>query len=181
MAPRVRDPLAVAEASDYAGVYVGEAGRLVVSAEGHHLFVDGEPLEPRRTDRFLADRPGLSLFFLRFRREDSRVVAAVHGGDVYRREGVAAVAAPAPPEEWRAYVGHYRAYNPWYSNFRVVLRTGELIVIFPWGLELTLEPLPDGRFRVGDEWSPERMRFDAIVDGAALRVDFTGEAYYRVA
>jgi hypothetical protein len=181
VAPRVRDPLAVEEASDYAGVYVGEAGRLAVSAEGHHLFLDGEPLEPRRADRFLADRPGLSLFFLRFRREDSRVVAAVHGGDVYRREGVAAVAAPAPPEEWRAYPGHYRAYNPWYSNFRIVLRASELIVIFPWGLELTLEPLPDGRFRVGDEWSPERMRFDAIVDGAALRVDFTGEAYYRVA
>ena len=37
--------------------------------------------------------------------------------------------------------------------------------IFPWGLELTLEPLPDGSFRAGDEWSPERLRFEAIVDG----------------
>jgi hypothetical protein len=109
-------------------------------------------------------------------------VAAVHGGDVYRREGVAAVAAPAPPEEWSAYVGHYRAYNPWYSNFRVVLRTGELIVIFPWGLEWPLAPLTDDTFRLGsEEWWPERVRFDAIVDGAALRATLAGEAYYRVA
>ncbi len=178
--PRVRDPLSVEDAADYAGVYVGEAGRFAVSAEGDHLLLDGEPLEPRRRDRFLAERPDLSLYFLRFRREDDRVVDAVHGGDVYRREGVAAVAAPAPPGEWKAYPGHYRGYNPWYSNFRIVQRADELIVIFPWGLELTLEPLPDGSFRVGDEWSPERMRFDALVDGRALVVDFTGERYYRL-
>ena len=67
VAPRVRDPLAVEDAADYAGVYVGEAGRLAVSAEGDHLLLDGEPLEPRRGDRFLADRPDLSLYFLRFR------------------------------------------------------------------------------------------------------------------
>jgi CubicO group peptidase (beta-lactamase class C family) len=180
VAPRVRDPLAVEDAADYAGVYVGEAGRLAVSAEGDHLLLDGEPLEPRRTDRFLAARPDLSLYVLRFRREDGRVVEAVYGGDVYRREGSAPASAPAPPSEWSAYPGHYRAYNPWYSNFRIVLRTGELIAIFPWGMELTCEPLPDGSFRVGDEWSPERMRFDALVDGRALVVNFTGERFYRL-
>ncbi len=58
------------------------------------------------------------------------------------------------------------------SNFRVVLREGELIVIFPWGSEWPLVPLPDVGFRLGsEEWWPERLRFDAIVDGAALRVD----------
>jgi hypothetical protein len=87
---------------------------------------------------------------------------------------------PAPPPAWDAYPGHYRAYNPWCSNFRVVLRAGKLIAVFPWGLELTLEPLSDGSFRVDDEWSPERMRFDAIVDGKALRAELTGESYYRM-
>ncbi len=178
--PRVRDPLVVEEAADYAGVYVGDTGRLEVDAKGDHLFLDGEPLEPRRGDRFLAGRPDLSLYFLRFRRDDGRVVAAVHGGDVYGREGVPSSTPSAPPEQWSAYPGHYRAYNPWYSNFRIVLRGGELLAIFPWGMELTLEPLPDGSFRVGDEWSPERMRFDALVDGRALVVDFTGERFYRL-
>ena len=180
ISPRVRDPLAVEDAADYAGVYLGEAGRLGIEVKGGHLFLDGEPLTVRRGNRFLAGRPDLSLYFLRFRREGGRIVAAVHGGNIYRREDVPAAPALAPPEAWSAYPGHYRAYNPWYSNFRIVMRGAELLVIFPWGMELTLEPLPDGRYRVGDEWSPERMRFEALVDGRALMVDFSGERYYRL-
>lgn len=180
-APQAPDPLAVEDAADYAGVYEGDAGSLVVVVEGGQLLLDGAPLEPRGTDRFFADRPDLSLYHLRFLREDDRVVEAAHGGAVYRREDTAVADKPTVPHEWHAYPGHYRAYNPWYSNFRVVLREGELILIFPWGMELPLTPLPDGRFRAGEEeWSPERIRFDAIVDGEALRVDFTGAAYYRM-
>jgi D-alanyl-D-alanine carboxypeptidase len=176
--PSVADPLTVEGAADFAGIYVGDAGRLAVTAEGDRLLLDGLPLEPRRGDRFFADRPDLALFLLGFRREDDRVLDAVHGGNVYRRDGMAAV--PAPPVEWRAYPGHYRSYNPWYSNFRVVLREAELLVIYPWGLELTLVPLPDGSFRVGDEWSAEWLRFGALVDGRALVADFSGEDYYRL-
>jgi CubicO group peptidase (beta-lactamase class C family) len=178
--PRVPDPLEVGNAAELTGEYSGAGGRLMITAETDRLFLDGGPLEPRGSDRFLADRPDFALYHLRFLREDGQVVAVAHGANVYRREGVASPAAPAPPREWSAYTGHYRAYNPWYSNFRVVLREGELIMIFPWGLELALEPLPDGSFRAGDEWSPERLRFDAIVDDAALRVDFTGERFYRL-
>ncbi len=54
------------------------------------------------------------------------------------------------------------------------------MVIFPWGLEFSLEPLADGRFRVADESSAEWLRFDAIVDGVALHADFSGEDYYRL-
>jgi hypothetical protein len=178
--PPMPDPLTVEAAGDYAGVYAGDAGRLELRADGDRLLLDGAPLELRRGERFLADRPDLALFALGFRRTDGRVVAAVHGGNVYRRDGASAAPVSAVPEEWHAYPGHYRAYNPWYSNFRVVLREGELLVILPWGLELPLEPLPDGRFRAGDEWSPERVRFDAVVDGQALTADLSGEAYYRV-
>jgi D-alanyl-D-alanine carboxypeptidase len=182
--PRVRDPLAVEDASDYAGVYAGEAGRLELVAEDDRLLLAGGPpvpLEPRRPDCFFVDHPHFALYLLGFTREKGRVAAAIHGTDVYRRDGAVASEPPTPPTEWGAYPGHYRAYNPWYSNFRVVLRRGELLVVFPWGLELALAPLPDGGFRVGSEdWSPERMRFDAIVDGVALRADFSGEAYYRV-
>jgi D-alanyl-D-alanine carboxypeptidase len=182
--PAVRDPLSVANATDYAGLYTGDAGAVRVSAEGDRLFLNvGVPLERRgrRPDRFFADHPNFALFLLDFRREeDGSVVAAVHGGDVYRRDGTATSKPGTTPPEWDAYVGHYRAYNPWYTNFRVVLRANELVVVLPWGMELPLEPLAGGSFRAGDEWSPERLRFDAIVDGAALRVDFSGESYYRV-
>jgi hypothetical protein len=179
-APRAPDPLAVEDAGDYAGTYEGEGGRLVVTDGGNRLLLDGEPMEPRGTDRFFAERPDRPLWHLRFLREADRIVAAAFGGDVYRREGAPSRASPAAPDEWDAYPGHYRAYNPWYSNFRVVLRAGELVLVFPWGAELHLVPLPDGGFRAGEEWSPERVRFDAIADGRALRLDLAGEAYYRV-
>jgi D-alanyl-D-alanine carboxypeptidase len=181
----VADPLTVEHASAYEGVYSGGAGRLELVAAGDRLLLVGEPdvaLEPRGgAGRFLVDRPDLALFLLELRRENGRVVEAVHGGDVYRHEGAARVATPAAPPEWSAYPGHYRAYNPWLSNFRVVLRGGELIVVFPWGSEWPLMPLSDCVFRLGREaWWPERVGFDAIVDGVALRADYCGETYYRV-
>lgn len=182
--PTVPEPLAVDNAADYEGVYTGETGRLELVADGDRLLLAGEPpvpLETRGPDRFLVDHRRFALFLLGFTREDGRVVEAVHGADVYRREGKATTDPSDAPREWRAYHGHYRAYNPWYSNFHVVLRRGDLIVVFPWGLEWPLVPLPDGAFRLGSEyWWPERLRFDAIADGAALRADFSGEAYYRV-
>jgi hypothetical protein len=40
-------------------------------------------------------------------------------------------------------------------------------------------PLNGATFRVGEEPSPERITFDAIVDGEALRAVRDGLAYYR--
>ena len=179
--PSVPDPLAIEGAGEYEGTYVGESGRLEIRADGDHLLLGETALEPRGHDRFLAERRDLALFHVSFLREDERIVAVAHGGDVYRREGAGAPATSAPPREWSAYPGHYRAYNPWISNFRVVLRGSELIVIYPWGGEWPLVPLPDGDFRLGSEtWWPERLRFDTVADGEALRATVAGEAYYRV-
>jgi hypothetical protein len=90
---------------------------------------------------------------------------------------------PSPPREWLAYAGHYRAYNPWLPTFRAVLQGDVLILDWPsWGPFDELAPLDDGSFRVGaEEWSPERVRFDAIVDGKALRANLAGcGEYYRL-
>jgi hypothetical protein len=58
---------------------------------------------------------------------------------------------------------------------RVVGRKGALSLIRPSGLEEPLAPLGDGLFRPGDDpRSPERLRFDAIVDGRALRANYSG-------
>ena len=40
-------------------------------------------------------------------------------------------------------------------------------------------PLGDGLFGVGDERVPERLRFDAVVEGKALRANLSGCDYYR--
>jgi hypothetical protein len=75
---------------------------------------------------------------------------------------------------------HYRAHNPWeQSNFRVILRSGTLWLVWPTGEEEPLAPLPDDVFRVGDDMLPERLRFDQVVGGQALRARLSGTDYYR--
>ena len=45
---------------------------------------------------------------------------------------------------------------------------------------LALTPVDKCVFRVGEpEWSPERLRFDAFVDGRAHRATLSGTPYYR--
>jgi CubicO group peptidase (beta-lactamase class C family) len=85
-----------------------------------------------------------------------------------------------PREEWSAFYGRFRSYNPWLPGFRIVQRGEELVLAYPWGgQEDPLTPLEDARFRVGEAWSPERLRFDAVVDGRALRANLSGADYYR--
>jgi hypothetical protein len=43
-----------------------------------------------------------------------------------------------------------------------------------------LTALEPGLFRLGDEpWTPERMRFDTVVDGAYQRAIYSGTPYCR--
>jgi D-alanyl-D-alanine carboxypeptidase len=184
--PAVPDPLVVENAEEYAGTYSSAGRRLLLAAEGERLVLehadDRVPLERRRGDRFLVDHPEFALFPLVFERDGDMLVAAFHGSDVYTREGARSLHTDSPPPEWSAYPGHYRAYNPWLTNFRILLRRGRLLLAYPRGPEDPLAPLEDGLFRVGqDEWSPERPRFDAIVDGHALRANLSGCDYFRVA
>jgi D-alanyl-D-alanine carboxypeptidase len=182
--PELPDPLVVKNGADFAGSYSG-ARDLTLVAEGERLVLEHAvgrvTLEPRGDDRFLVDHPDLSLYLLVFERENGAVLEARHGPVVYRREGAPEASWREPPPEWSAYTGHYLAYNPWLSNFRVLLRRDRLVLAWPWGPEDALAPREDGSFRVGEEkWSPERLRFDAIVDGAALRANLSGCDYYRV-
>jgi len=40
--------------------------------------------------------------------------------------------------------------------------------------------MPDGSFRVGvDTKVPDRIRFDWVLDGKALRAEMNGAAYFR--
>jgi CubicO group peptidase (beta-lactamase class C family) len=88
---------------------------------------------------------------------------------------------PAEPlAEYSAFYGRYRSYNPWLPGFRVEQRESGLTAQLAWGDDKPLTPLGEAEFRVGEEeWSPERLRFDAVVDGQALRANLSGERYYR--
>jgi CubicO group peptidase (beta-lactamase class C family) len=83
-------------------------------------------------------------------------------------------------EEFTAFYGRFRSYNPWLPGFRVEQRVSGLIASLAWGDDKPLTRLGEAEFRLGEaEWSPERLRFDALVDGRALRANVSGETYYR--
>ncbi len=138
------------------------------------------------TDLFLVPDPAFDEFPLRIERPTTSPPELWHGGRRYVREGAAGRPLPTPPADLRAIAGHYRSYNPWTSNFRVVLRGDQAWLVFsapPEGFtsEQPLVPAPDGSFHVSeDPADPEGLRFDTIADGRALRAWLSGWPYYRI-
>ena len=182
--PPASDLSPKSSASDYAGSYGSGEDRMVIAAEGERLTLHWRgrdaTLERRGEDSFYISHPELELFLLEFGREGDRVVETFHGPDWRVGEGYSGPRSFDHPKEWESYQGHYRAYNFGLTNFRVVLRKGELLLIYPSGGHEVLSPLGDGLFRIGqDPRSPETLRFDAIASGRALRATYSGCPYYR--
>jgi CubicO group peptidase (beta-lactamase class C family) len=186
------DPEAVQNGADYAGRYQGsdKVFSLIPKGERRYLEFEGDTvlLEPAGADVFLVPHPAFELYLLRFEREShqegeekAQVSEALHGPDVYIREGFRRAPIPSYPPEWEAYPGHYRSHNPWLTNFRVILRKGKLVLSEPQGDEEPLTPIEAGVFRVGpDPRSPEFIRFELIINGKAMRVNLSGGAYSRM-
>jgi CubicO group peptidase (beta-lactamase class C family) len=180
-----RSPISLEGPDQYAGTFRGEAGdSLVLAAAGDSLLLirDGrrDPLEAYDTDAFLGPRPDFALFPIRFGRDSSGAVTEVwYGGRWLAGERYIGTRTAAAPKEWQGYVGHYRIMQPWQPNFRIVLRRGRLLWIGPDGDEEVLTAVGPRQFRVGDAGSAERLRFEDIVDGKALKAVFSGMAYYR--
>jgi CubicO group peptidase (beta-lactamase class C family) len=185
--PPARDePARVDNAADYAGTYLAQDGRrlhLVAGGEQPLLEHDGKrlALERRGEDCFFVPHSDFARYLLQFgRAKYGGVVEAMHGPAWFANERYAGPTAFDYPPEWDTFPGHYRTHNPWFTNLRVVLRKGQLRLVYPSGTDEPLAPLDDGSFRVSDDArSPERMRFDTIVDGQALRLRHAGESYYR--
>jgi hypothetical protein len=184
------DPTRVENAADIEGTYRGDRKTLTLAAEGGKLVLHlqeggGIALEKRGEDAFYVPHPGLNRFLLRFGRAEAgsegqgEVVEVFHGGDWYLGKRYAGPCSFSHPAEWDAYPGHYRSHIPWQTNFRVVLRKGALWFVWPEGSEEPLTSLEAGVFRVGDEHSPERLRFSQRVDGQALCATLSGDDYYR--
>jgi CubicO group peptidase (beta-lactamase class C family) len=85
--------------------------------------------------------------------------------------------------ELRRCVGRYRCHSPWLPTFAVAARSGALVLGTDWLAGSGRDPLvgiEPGLFRVGaDEWTPERLRFDRLVDGVWWRATLSGTPYYR--
>jgi hypothetical protein len=87
------------------------------------------------------------------------------------------------PEQWSPYLGRYRNHNPWLLTFLIAANSGTLVMGTDWlngSQRLPLVPIEADAFRVGEvEWSPERLRFDTVIDGLAQRAVHSGTPYYR--
>jgi hypothetical protein len=186
--PPTPDSARLENAADFAGRYQAENKTITLKAQGDQLMlVDGQAfilLEQRGEDIFHANHPDLALFLLSFRRQQGQVVSVFHGADIYVKEGSDwTPGAVDHPESWEAYPGHYRSHDPWFTNFRVFLRAGKLFAsykIYQADFEEPLLELEEGLFQVGEvELTPERLRFDTIVNGQALRAHAFGGDYYR--
>ena len=175
-------PLAteIKNASDYAGTYTSPEGeKLVIEADGSKLFlVHGREriqLERSGGDLFLVKHPDFALFQLAFTRENQKVTEAFHGAKWYMAEAYAGPKTFTSPKEWEGYVGHYTNDSAWYGDVRIVLRKGQL---YQGGLQ-RLVPRSGGKFDFGDPEMPDYMTFDSIINGQAMRLNFSGIVFRR--
>jgi CubicO group peptidase (beta-lactamase class C family) len=183
--PSLPDFTHISNPQEYAGEYRSAECRLVLEAAGHHLLLVCDDqrvaLEERDPGSFYADHPAWDLYPLRFgRAPDGKVAEVFYGPHWYTGARYKGPASFETPADWTAYAGHFRSHNPWSTNFRVFPRKGQLILAWPSGDEEILVPLAPGCFRIGEEeYIPERLCFDQVVDGQALRAVRSGCPYYR--
>jgi D-alanyl-D-alanine carboxypeptidase len=183
--PPLPDFTHVSSPQEYAGVYQSAYCDLLFEAEGHNLFLvcrdQRVMLEEREPDSFHTSHPDWDLFLLQFGRSKSgKVVEVSYGPHWFTNQNYDGPKTFEIPPEWQGYAGHYRSHNPWETNFRVFTRKGQLLLSLPSGEEEILLPLNENCFRIGEEeYIPERMVFDQIVEGQALRAVKSGCPYYR--
>ena len=182
--PQAYQSISLDTAVDYTGTYKSDSGVLKITMDNGRLFLDYEgraiPLEYREKDNFYIKHPDFDIFLLEFKRDRETVTEAFYGSRWYTNDRYTGPMLFNYPEEWMAYTGHYRTRNPELSNFRVLLRKGTLVLIYPSGNVEPLIPAGDGLFKIGNEHrSPETLRFDAIVEGQAFRAIYSGCPYFR--
>ncbi len=175
-------PTEMSNAADYAGTYTSVDGiKLELVAEGTKLFLvhRGERilLERGGGESFIVKHPEFEIFQLGFVRDNQKgITEAYHGSNWYMGAKYDGPKSFNAPKEWEGYVGHYSNDSPWYGDIRVVLRKGQLYL----NGSQRMTPRPDGRFGSSDPEQPDRMGFETIIDGRAMRLNYSGIIFRRI-
>jgi hypothetical protein len=173
-------PDEVKNAADYVGTYTSlDDKKLELAAEGSRLvLVHGHRkvvLERVAPDRFIVKHPDFDAFVLGFVRENQQVTQAFHGSNWYLGAKYNGPKTFETRKDWEAFVGHYQNDSPWYGDTRVVLRKGQLFID---GVQ-PLVTRGDGKFGVGEPDGPDWISFESIVDGRAMRMNYSGIIFRR--
>lgn len=190
--PEKKDPTLVENATDYAGEFIGGSGsasffeannsQLLLNHEGETIV-----LESSGKDSFYTPHPDFDRYTFSFGRNDEgTVVEVTHGPDWFTNEHYAGPTHFEFPEAWSAYTGRYRNFSPWFPYFEVFTRKGQLLAVIGVGSEtgsgeIILQPIGNGLFHPGEDPTPELLRFGNVVDGQALRAEWSGHEFSRIA
>ena len=152
---------------------VGARGNIALERMGPDLF------------RGAADSTGIFPFVFGHSGADKkgRVTNVSQGAHWYAADGFPEPLRSAGSEKYESYVGHFVNNGPEGPVARVFVRNGRLMMMLSEDEEAAaqpLEPLGSDLFRIGEEeYSPERARFDTLVEGQALRLFISGVPLYR--
>lgn len=174
-------PDEVKNAADYAGQYTSLDGKkLELAAEGNKLILlhanRRVVLENAGGDRFIVKHPDFDTFLLGFVRENKEVTQAFHGANWYLGTKYSGPKTFETKKEWEGFAGHYYNDSPWYGDTRVVLRKGQLFID---GVQ-PLVPRGDGKFGIGEPEGPDWISFETVVDGRAMRLNYSGIIFRRI-
>ena len=165
------------EAGDRVGRYVSADGDISITADNGMTLVAGQgrgKMIGFAGERYGTQLAGWSRWPFRFVREGGKVVAVEHGGRTFVRAGARYAAAKSDPALARL-AGRFESDSPWVGIADVVERNGQL-----WfGGIGRLTPIGDKLFRLGDDWSPERLRFADFLDGRPMTLYLSGAKLER--
>jgi len=189
--PREGGPPPSGPLSDYGGVFTSPTGDTVRFESGDSTLLLVTPgrsvsLEARGRDVFYTPDSGFDRYMFSFRRNDvGEVVTVSHGPAWFFNAAYDGPTEFQVSPLWREAAGRYRSWSPWLPYFEVFPRAGRLILVTGEGGESTsgetlLVQEEPGVFRIGEDVTPERLRFHDVVEGRALSADWSGHVFYRV-
>jgi D-alanyl-D-alanine carboxypeptidase len=155
-------------------------GRLVLDAESTRV-----PLQRMGSGVFRDSRADDAYPFFFGPSDDAGVPASEvsQGAAWYTTSAFNGKIESAAPPEYSAYVGHFENNGVEGPVARVFVRNGRLLIdlgfegLQPKALQATDHP---GEFRIAEpDYNPALLRFDTVIEGHALRLDFSGVPLYR--
>jgi CubicO group peptidase (beta-lactamase class C family) len=163
----------------FAGAFTNAAGDgfEIIAGEGEISLRRGgrdSALELAAGTLFAAAEPQFAVTGVAFDIENDKAARAWIGETEYSRDAAAGF-KPAAPETLRALSGRYDNDDRWAGPLYVYARDGALWI----GNAEKLTPIGKGEWRLGDETSPERIRFGGAVNGRPQVLYFSGTPYVR--